>query len=108
MSNGFELINQVLWISKDPEAQLFYTFDWSQWLTTGDAIDTAVYTIAARVNDPDPLTKVSSGIQSGNKTYIELKDGQAGKSYTVSVKVTTTDGLVDSRYFKVKVEPRSA
>lgn len=107
MSNGFELINQVLWISKDPEAQLFYTFDWSQWLNTGDSIATADYSIAARVNDPDPLTEVSSGIQ-GNNTYIELSDGQSGKSYTVSVKVTTTDGLIDSRYFKVKVEPRSA
>lgn len=105
--NGFEQINQVLWISKDPEAQLFYTFDWADWLGAGDAIDTAVYTITARVNDPDPLIKVSNGIQ-GTKTYIELSNGQAGKSYTVSVKVTTTDGLIDSRYFKVKVEPRSA
>lgn len=105
--NGFEQINQVLWISKDPEAQLFYTFDWADWLNAGDAIDTAVYTITARVNDPDPLVKLSNGIQ-GSKTYIELGAGQSGKSYTVSVKVTTTDGLIDSRYFKVKVEPRSA
>jgi hypothetical protein len=105
--NGFEQINQVLWISKDPEAQLFYTFDWADWLSAGDEIDTAVYTITARINDPEPLVKESSGIQ-GNKTYIELSSGQAGKSYTVSVKVTTTGGLIDSRYFKVKVEPRSA
>lgn len=105
--SGFEQINQVLWIEKDPEAQLFYTFDWSQWLTTGDSISTAVYTVTARVNDPDPLVKVSSGIQ-GSNTYVELKDGQAGKSYTVSVKVTTADGLIDSRYFKVKVQARSA
>lgn len=107
MSNGFELINQVLWVSKDPEAQLFYTFDWGQWLNTGDALSSADYSIASRINDPDPLLEVSSGIQ-GSKTYIELKNGQSGKSYTVSVKVTTTDGLVDQRYFKVKVEPRSA
>lgn len=105
--NGFEQINQVLWISKDPEAQLFYTFDWSDWLAEGDSISTAVYSIAARINDPDPLLEESTGIQ-GSKTYIELSAGQAGKSYTVSVKITTTDGLVDSRYFKVKVEPRSA
>lgn len=108
MFNGFEQINQVLWISKDPEAQLFYTFDWSDWLPDGDSIDEAVYTVNARINDPEPLVKVSSGISTGNVTYIELKDGQSGKSYTVSVKVTTANGLVDSRYFKVKVEPRSA
>ena len=106
--NGFELINQVLYVSKDPEAQLFYTFDWSDWLEGGDTISQADYTVTARVNDPDPLIKVSSGISSGTKTYVELKDGQAGKSYVVNVKVTTADGLVDRRYFKVRVENRSA
>lgn len=105
--SGFELINQTLWIDKDPEAQLIYTFDWSDWLTTGDGIDTAEYTVTARVNDPQPLLKVSEGIQ-GDKTYIELSEGQSGKSYTVSVKVTTNNGLIDSRFFKVKVAPRSA
>lgn len=107
MSTGFEVINQNLWISKDPEAQLFYTFEWSEWLTTGDSLSTAVYSIAARVNDPDPLLEVTSGIQ-GTKTYIELKNGQVGKSYVVTVKVTTADGLVDARNFRVKVEARSA
>lgn len=104
--SGFEQINQTLWISKDPEAQLFYKFDWSDWLPQGDSIATSNYTITARVNDPEPLVKVSQGIQ-GDVTYVELKDGQAGKSYTVTVKITTSNGLVDSRYFKVKVEHRS-
>lgn len=105
--SGFELINQTLWITKDPEAQLFYTFDWSEWLAAGDSLSTAEYTITARVNDPDPLAKVSSGIQ-GTTTYVELKDGQLGKSYVVTVKVTTADGLIDRRNFRVKVEARSA
>lgn len=106
--NGFETINQVLYISKDPEAQLFYTLDWSQWLEGGDTISTADFTVTARVNDPDPLIEVSSGISAGTKTYIELANGQEGKSYTVDVKVTTADGLIDRRYFKVRVEHRSA
>jgi len=108
MSNGFEQINQTLWITKDPQAQLFYTFDWSDWLVANDTIASAVYTVTARVNDPDPLVKVSSGITGGNKTYIELKEGQIGKSYVVTVKVTTTDGLIDARSFRVKIENRSA
>ena len=102
---GFEIINQSLWIDKDPEAQLFYTFDWSDWLAAGDGISTAEYTVTARANDPDPLVKVSQGIQ-GSKTYVELKDGQLGKSYLVSVKVTTNNGLVDRRSFRVKIENR--
>ena len=107
MSSGFEQINQTLWITKDPEAQLFYTFDWSEWLSQGDTIASAEYTVLARVNDPDPVIKISDGVQ-GNMTYVELAAGQVSKSYTVSVKVTTTDGLIDRRSFKVKIENRSA
>lgn len=105
--SGFEQINQQLWISKDPQAQLFYTFDWSDWLAQGDTIATAEYSVSARINDPDPIIKVSQGIQ-GSTSYVELSDGQEGKSYVVTVKVTTTDGLVDRRNFRVKIENRSA
>jgi hypothetical protein len=108
MATGFEVINQQLWIDKDPEAQLFYTFDWSDWLTGNDTIAQAEYTVQARVNDPDPVVKVTEGITSGNKTFVELSGGQVNKSYVVSVKVTTATGLIDRRNFRVKVENRSA
>lgn len=107
MATGFEVINQTLWIDKDPEAQLFYTFDWSEWLTGADTIATSEYTVTARINDPDPVVKVSEGIQ-GSNTYVELKGGQVNKSYVVSVKITTASGLVDRRSFRVKIENRSA
>lgn len=105
--SGFQQINQTLWITKDPEAQLFYTFDWADWLAAGDSLATAEYSVSARINDPDPIVKVSEGIQ-GTQTYVELSDGQEGKSYVITVKVTTTDGLIDRRNFRVKVENRSA
>lgn len=105
---GFEATPQNLWITKDPEAKLIYTLDWSEWLETGDTIVTAVQTVAARVNDPVPMTKVSDGIQSGTKTYIELAAGQAGKTYVVTVKITTANGLIDRRNFRVQVENRTA
>jgi hypothetical protein len=108
MSQGFEIINQNLWIEKDPEAQLFYTFDWSDWLTGNDTIASAVYTVTARINDPSPIVRVTNGITGGNKTFVELRGGQVNKSYVVSVKVTTTTGLIDRRSFRVKVENRSA
>lgn len=104
--SGFELINQTLQITKDPEAQLFYTFDWSHWLSEGDGIEQSEYTVNSRVNDPDPLLKISEGIQ-GFTTYVELANGQVGKSYMVSVKITTSSGLIDRRSFRVKIENRS-
>lgn len=106
--SGFEQTIQGLTILKDREAVLPYTFDWSEWLPQGDTIVSTEYEITARSNDPDPLVKVSEGIQGGNKTYIELSDGQVNKTYTVTAKIETNDGLVDRRSFRVKVQDRSA
>lgn len=105
--SGFEQTVQGLTIQKDTQAQLTYTFDWADWLPQGDTLSTAEYAITARANDPDPLLKVSEGIQ-GTTTYIELSEGQEGKTYTVTAKITTTDGLIDRRSFRVKVLARSA
>ena len=107
MTTGFEVINQQLWIDKDPEAQLIYTFDWTEWLPNGDSLAQVEYTIQARTNDPDPLVKESDGIIS-NQTYIELSGGQVDKVYTVTAKITTDNGLIDRRNFKVKIINRSA
>lgn len=107
MATGFYQTIQGLTIDKDSEALLSYTFDWSEWLPTGDSLSTVDYTITARVNDPDPLIKVTQGIQ-GNKTFVQLREGQIGKTYTVTCKVTTDDGLIDRRNFRVKVLARSA
>lgn len=108
MSTGFVQTIQGLTIVKDTEAVLFYTFDWSEWLPTGDSLASVVYSIQARANDPDPLEEESSGITETTKTFIELSNGQEGKVYTVTAKITTTNGLVDRRNFRVKVQARSA
>ncbi len=107
MSTGFEVINQQLWVTKDPEAQLIYTLDWSEWLPAGDSIAEAEVTVNARVNDPEPLLKVSDGVSDGTRTYVELGSGQLGKSYLVTIKVTTADGAIDARSFRVKIAQRS-
>ena len=107
ITQGFVQTIQGLQISKDPEAKLTYALDWAEWLPAGDSIATATWEIIVRVNDPAPLIKVSNGI-TGTKTYIKLDNGQVGKSYTVYVKIVTVDGLEDRRFFKVKIENRSA
>lgn len=107
MSTGFEVINQTLWITKDPEAQLVYTLDWTDWLAAGDSIAEAQFEVVARANDPEPLLKISDGVSEGTKTYVELASGQLGKSYTVSTTITTADGLIDRRSFRVKIEQKS-
>lgn len=105
---GFESNSQGIWIAKDPEAELVYSLDWSDWLIGNDLIDTVEYSLQVRVNDPEPLTQSSSGVQSGTLTYVQLAGGQVGKTYIVTAKVTTNNGLVDRRNFRIVVENRSA
>lgn len=106
---GFNQTNYGLEIDKDVEAQLTYTFDWSNWLESGDNIAAVEYSAAARRNDPTPLTIVSSGIaDSATDTYVELAGGQASKTYIITCKITTQDGLIDRRNFRVNVVNRSA
>jgi hypothetical protein len=106
---GFEQTANALWISKDVEAQLTYTFDWSQWLEGNDTISAVEYTVAARRNDPTPIEIESQGrADNDTKTYVELSGGQLDKTYIVTCKVTTANGLVDRRTFRIQVETRSA
>jgi hypothetical protein len=103
---GFEATSYGLNIAKDPSAVLTYTLDWgTNWLETGDGIATQSVSVAARSNDPDPVTVAGSGIVD-NKTYARLSGGVSGKQYTVTTTVTTNNGLVDSRAYKVYVENR--
>lgn len=107
--SGFDQTAYGLSIEKDVEAQLIYTFDWSTWLADGDTIASVEYSVAARRNDPTPIVIESSGItDSSTDTYVELSGGQVDKTYIVTAKVTTSDGVIDRRNFRVNVSNRSA
>ena len=105
--NGFELLANGLTIKKDTEAVLTYGFDWAEWLMEGDSINTVEYTVQARLNDPKPVVIESYG-NTNLRTFVELSGGQVNKSYIITCKVTTTQGLVDRRNFTVLVQNRSA
>lgn len=105
---GFEQTSNGLSITKDTEAQLAYVFDWTEWLPDGDSLDTVEYEAKARRNDPAPINKIDEGILANNQTYVELSGGQQDKTYIITCKITTTNGLVDRRSFRVRVVERSA
>lgn len=104
---GFYQTNTDLVIDKDPLARLFYTFDWGNWLETGDELTAVEYSAAARRNDPEPIVIESEGLQ-GTKTYVELSGGQVNKTYIITAQIATANGLVDRRSFRVNVQDRSA
>lgn len=105
---GFVVTNTGLEIDKDPEASLTYTFDWSEWVESGDTVATVEYDVAARRNDPTPPTLEGSGVSGDYKTFVTLSGGQTNKTYIVTAKVTTSDGLIDRRNFRLNVVNRSA
>ena len=104
---GFEQTNTGLNIDKDSEARLTYTFDWSEWLADGDILAAAEYEVAARRNDPAAMTIETLGF-TNTQTYVEVSGGAEGKVYIVTAKITTENGLIDRRNFRINVVARSA
>lgn len=106
---GYQRDVQGSWIAKDPNAQLIYSMDWTDWMPSGDTLTSATYSLQVRANDPAPLVRESQGYNAGTHlTYVELSGGQVGKVYTITVAITTTNGLEDRRNFRIRVENRSA
>lgn len=102
---GFKQDHLGSWIDKDPAAVLVYSLDWNDWMENNDTIANSVMTVSTITGDPAPLSVRSSGF-TGNVAYAELEDGSAGNVYTVTNTITTTDGAVDARRFRVKVVNR--
>lgn len=91
-------------VRKDPSAKLSYTFDWSDWLTTGATITTSTFTISG----PDAvLTKDNVSIAgNGLSASVRLLAGTLGKTYTVTHSIVTTGespAQEDERSIRVKI-----
>ena len=85
---------------KDPQAELDYKFDWSNWLTDGDTIQDASVTATAG------LTVAPNPTVSTTAVTCWLSGGTAGLDYTVTCHIETAGGRVDERSIKVQVRER--
>ena len=84
--------------AKDPHAVLDYSVDWIRWLA-GDEIATSEWIVAAGI------TKASE-TNSPTKATVWLSGGEAGQSYPVTNRVTTTGGRTEDRTITIRVEER--
>lgn len=83
--------------AKDPDATMAYGVDFSDWLDTGETIDS--YTIT-----PNGVTLYSDSLVNGDtQINIILKDGIAGELATVHFHVVTSTGLEDDRTVNVEI-----
>lgn len=84
--------------TKDPDAVLDYSVDWSLWLA-GDQIASSEWLLeqgVEKVTDTNTATKAT----------VWLRGGQAGTTYLVTNRIVTAGGRTDDRTISVKVEDR--
>lgn len=86
---------------KDPGAKLDYSIDWSEWLPTGDAIDTATWTADGITVAASPAPSHASGIAT-----VWIEGGTEGTDATAACRVTTTAGRIDERTIRIQIRGR--
>ena len=86
--------------TKDPDAVLDYSVDWSAWLG-GDEIASSEW----RLEQGALIEKVTD-TKTATKTTVWLRGGQAGTTYLVNNRIVTAGGRTDDRTISVKVEDR--
>lgn len=84
--------------SKDPQATLDYTIDWSDFLGD-DVISAVTWTLDAGIVD-------AGHVSSRALATIFLSGGVAGTGYNVTCHITTSGGRADDRTIKINAVDR--
>lgn len=72
-------------VVKDPDVDRFITFDWSDWLDSGETISSG--TIEAPSGD---LTVLGSATNDDTTVSVEVSGGILGEDYDVTCTVSTS------------------
>ena len=102
---GYERDRDGLFIRKTPAAVLDYSVDWTDWLPSGETIQTSAFSVSTISGDASPLAVDSSSINGSVCTGI-ISAGTAGNVYTVTNTITT-ENYTEARFFKIYAEARS-
>jgi hypothetical protein len=86
--------------TKDPDAILDYSVDWSSWLA-GDEISSSEWLL-----EEGTAIEKASDSKTATKTTVWLRGGNAGTTYLVTNRIVTVAGRTDDRSISVKVEDR--
>lgn len=76
--------------TKDPQARVDFTVDWSRWLADGETINESTWVV------PAGLELDTQGNLDATAT-VWLTGGTPRQTYTVTNQITTTEGRVDQR-----------
>ena len=84
---------------KDPDDDLDYVFDWSDWLDDGDSIESYV------IEADDGITIHDDSLnEDANMVVYWVSGGDVGSEYSVTCQITTKIGRIRSRtvIFRIK------
>ena len=83
--------------TKDPNAKLDYTFDWTKYLQgISDTIATASVTVEGAT--------LESFLHSGNTVVAWVSGGEVGNTARVSCTINTTNGRIDERSILLNIK----
>jgi hypothetical protein len=105
---GFQRDNTGLFIIKDPDANVQYGLDFTDYLQSGQTITAAVVTIEQIAGDASPLAHPTNAATDVVITFavvnIRLRNGTSGNIYNIKCKITTSGGDTDARHFRIVVQ----
>jgi hypothetical protein len=87
-------------ITKDPNAVLDYTFDWTLWL------DDITDSISTHTIVPETGIVCDSSTISGKTVIAWISGGTDGTTYRVACRIVTTGGRTEDRSIFIKVKER--
>lgn len=98
---GFKYDKNGPYIEKDPNATKDYAIDFAaegdSFLIDGDTLVSAVWTVPAGLNKVNELMHAT-------KPKVVLSGGTLATSYLVNCRITTANGIVDDRSFRVIIK----
>tara|TARA_R100001594_G_scaffold53735_1_gene87318 strand:- start:45605 stop:45874 length:270 start_codon:yes stop_codon:yes gene_type:complete len=86
--------------TKDVEATLDYSFDWTEWLQSRDIITSATFSVSS---GDGALTILGSEYTRKIATVL-LVGGTVGQEYTITCRITTRNSLVEEESTTLVVE----
>lgn len=92
-------------VIKDPDSHLDYTVSWKSWLDLDDVLSTVTWLVSTIAGDAAPLTTSSLG-HDDNMATVWFTGGSVGNTYTVTCRITTSDGRAEDFSFTVVCQER--
>ena len=85
--------------TKDPDAKLDYSWDWTRWLTDGD------FVTGAEISAPAGIT-LGTTLFDDHRVTVWVSGGSADQSYPLTCKITTDMGRIDERTLTIRILDR--